>query len=197
MIVLIDNYDSFTYNLLQYLGELGEEVRVFRNDQIGISQVMEMGPSHLVISPGPKTPREAGICCELILVLAPRLPILGVCLGHQCIGAAFGARIGPAPRLVHGKTSSIYHDGKTLFSQLPNPMEATRYHSLIIEEEGLPPCLEISAWTEEREIMGVRHREYPTEGVQFHPESILTREGKALLRNFLALKKGEGKDTER
>jgi len=189
MIVLIDNYDSFAYNLLQYLGELGEEVRVFRNDQIGVSEVAAMKPSHLVISPGPKTPKEAGICCDLILALAPRLPILGVCLGHQCIGAAFGARIGPAKRLMHGKTSPIYHDGKTLFSQLPNPMEATRYHSLIVENDSLPPCLEISAWTQEKEIMGIRHREYPTEGVQFHPESILTQEGKALLRNFLALKK--------
>jgi len=188
MIVLIDNYDSFTYNLLQYLGELGEEVRVFRNDQIQISEVTAMEPSHLVISPGPKTPREAGICCDLIIALAPKLPILGVCLGHQCIGAAFGARIGRAQRLMHGKTSWIHHDGKTLFSHLPNPLEATRYHSLIVEREGLPSGLEISAWTEEGEIMGLRHREYPAEGVQFHPESILTKEGKDLLRNFLALR---------
>lgn len=189
MIVIIDNYDSFTYNLLQYLGEMGEEVKVFRNDQIGVPQVKAIHPSHLVISPGPKTPKEAGICCDLILALAPELPILGVCLGHQCIGAAFGARIGQAKQLMHGKTSLIYHDGRTLFSQLPNPIEGTRYHSLIVENEGLPSCLEISAWTEEKEIMGLRHREYPTEGVQFHPESILTQEGRSLLRNFLGLKK--------
>ncbi|MDH7498777.1 MAG: aminodeoxychorismate/anthranilate synthase component II [candidate division NC10 bacterium] len=192
MIVLIDNYDSFTYNLLQYLGELGEEVRVFRNDRIRLLEVAAMRPSHLVISPGPRTPREAGICNDLILSLAPELPILGVCLGHQCIGAAFGAKIGRAQRLMHGKTSWIYHDGQTLFSQLPNPLEATRYHSLIVEREGLPPCLEVSAWTEEGEIMGLRHREYPTEGVQFHPESILTREGKDLLRNFLGLRAKAG-----
>ena len=189
MIVLIDNYDSFTYNLLQYLGELGEEVKVFRNDQIAVSEVAALEPSHLVISPGPKTPKEAGICCDLIVALAPRLPILGVCLGHQCIGAAFGGRIGAAKQLMHGKTSLINHDGRTLFSQQPNPLEATRYHSLIVERDSLPSCLEISAWTQDGEVMGLRHREYPTEGVQFHPESILTREGRDLLRNFLALRR--------
>ena len=185
MIVLIDNYDSFTYNLLQYLGEMGQEIRVFRNDQVRPSEVRAMNPSHLVISPGPKTPNEAGICCELILSLAPVVPILGVCLGHQCIGAAFGARVGFAKQLMHGKTSLIYHDGRTLFSEIPNPMEATRYHSLAVEWEGIPDCLEISAWTEKKEVMGIRHKRYPAEGVQFHPESILTSHGKSLLRNFV------------
>jgi len=188
MIVIIDNYDSFTYNLVQYLGEIGEEVTVFRNDQIEASQLKRMDPSHLVISPGPRTPKEAGVCCDLILNFAPQLPILGVCLGHQCIGAAFGARIGPAKQLMHGKTSRIHHDGRTLFSSLPNPLEGIRYHSLVIEEEGMPSCLQISAWTEEKEIMGIRHKDYPTEGVQFHPESILTEQGRDLLRNFIALK---------
>ena len=189
MILLIDNYDSFTYNLLQYLGEMGEEIRVFRNDQLRPSEAVAMNPSHLVISPGPKTPEEAGICCELILSLAQKVPILGVCLGHQCIAAAFGAKVGFAKQLMHGKTSRIYHDGRTIFSGVPNPMEATRYHSLIVENEGIPECLEVSAWTEEREIMGIRHRQYPTEGVQFHPESILTPQGKNLLRNFVDQKR--------
>jgi anthranilate synthase/aminodeoxychorismate synthase-like glutamine amidotransferase len=189
MILLIDNYDSFTYNLLQYLGEMGEEIRVFRNDQIRSSEVVAMAPSHLVISPGPKTPKEAGICCELILSLSQEVPILGVCLGHQCIAAAFGAKVGFAKQLMHGKTSRIYHDGQTLFSGVPNPMEATRYHSLIVENEGIPECLEVSAWSEENEIMGIRHKRYPTEGVQFHPESILTPHGKNLLRNFVSQKR--------
>jgi len=187
MIVMIDNYDSFTYNLLQYLGELGETVKVFRNDQITVPEVLALGPDRLVISPGPRTPKEAGICCELIRKAAPQLPLLGVCLGHQCIAYAFGGRIGHAQRLMHGKTSLIYHDGKGVFSALPNPFEATRYHSLVVEREGLPPCLEVSAWTEEGEIMGIRHRDFPTEGVQFHPESILTPRGKDLLCNFLGL----------
>jgi para-aminobenzoate synthetase component II len=185
MILLIDNYDSFTYNLLQYLGEMGEEVEAIRNDRIRVEEVAEMNPSHVVISPGPKTPKEAGICCDLILSFSGRFPILGVCLGHQCIGAAYGAEIVRAERLMHGKTSRIHHDGQTIFSQLPDPFEAARYHSLIVQREGFPSCLQISAWTEEGEIMGIRHREYPTEGVQFHPESILTQEGKDLLRNFI------------
>ena len=185
MILLIDNYDSFTYNLLQYLGEMGEEVEAIRNDRIRVEEVAEMNPSHVVISPGPKTPKEAGICCDLILSFSGKFPILGVCLGHQCIGAAYGAEIVRAERLMHGKTSRIHHDGQTIFSQLPDPFEAARYHSLIVQREGFPSCLQISAWTEEGEIMGIRHREYPTEGVQFHPESILTQEGKDLLRNFI------------
>ena len=185
MILLIDNYDSFTYNLLQYLGEMGEEVEAIRNDRIRVEEVRQMNPSHVVISPGPKTPKEAGICCDLILSFSGRFPILGVCLGHQCIGAAYGAEIVRAERLMHGKTSRIHHDGQTIFSQLPDPFEAARYHSLIVQREGFPSCLQISAWTEEGEIMGIRHREYPTEGVQFHPESILTQEGKDLLRNFI------------
>ena len=185
MIVLIDNYDSFTYNLLQYLGEMGEEIRVFRNERVRPSEVRDMSPSHLVISPGPKTPQEAGVCCDLILSLAPSIPILGVCLGHQCIAAAFGAKVSPAKEIMHGKTSLIYHDGRTLFSRIPSPMEGTRYHSLAVEHKGIPECLEISAWTEGEEIMGIRHRQYPTEGVQFHPESILTPQGKNLLQNFL------------
>jgi len=189
MITIIDNYDSFTYNLLQYLGEMGEEIRVFRNDQVRPSEVVAMNPSHLVISPGPKTPKEAGVCCELILSLAQKVPILGVCLGHQCIAAAFGAQVGFAKQLMHGKTSRIYHDGRTLFSGVPNPMEATRYHSLIVENEGIPECLEVSAWSEQKEIMGIRHKQYPTEGVQFHPESILTPQGKNLLRNFIDQKR--------
>jgi anthranilate synthase/aminodeoxychorismate synthase-like glutamine amidotransferase len=185
MILLIDNYDSFTYNLLQYLGEMGEEVEAIRNDRIRVEEVRQMNPSHVVISPGPKTPKEAGICCDLILSFSGKFPILGVCLGHQCIGAAYGAEIVRAERLMHGKTSRIHHDGQTIFSQLPDPFEAARYHSLIVQREGFPSCLQISAWTEEGEIMGIRHREYPTEGVQFHPESILTQEGKDLLRNFI------------
>ena len=185
MILLIDNYDSFTYNLLQYLGEMGEEVEAIRNDRIRVEEVAEMNPSHVVISPGPKTPKEAGICCDLILSFSGKFPILGVCLGHQCIGAAYGAEIVRAERLMHGKTSRIHHDGQTIFSQLPDPFEAARYHSLIVQREGFPSCLQISAWTAEGEIMGIRHREYPTEGVQFHPESILTQEGKDLLRNFI------------
>ncbi len=186
MILLIDNYDSFTYNLVQYLGEMGEEVKAIRNDRIRVEEVTEMNPSHVVISPGPKTPKEAGICCDLILSFSGKFPILGVCLGHQCIGAAYGAEIVRAERLMHGKTSRIHHDGQTIFSQLPDPFEAARYHSLIVRREGFPSCLQISAWTAEGEIMGIRHREYPTEGVQFHPESILTQEGKDLLRNFVA-----------
>ena len=187
MLVVIDNYDSFTYNLVQYLGELGERPRVFRNDQITLEEIEALHPDRIVISPGPKTPKEAGISCDLILQFAGQIPILGVCLGHQCIGAAFGGQIVRAARLMHGKTSPIHHDGRTIFSGLPNPFEATRYHSLLVDREGFPDCLEISAETAEGEIMGVRHKEHRIEGIQFHPESILTKEGKGLLRNFLLI----------
>jgi anthranilate synthase/aminodeoxychorismate synthase-like glutamine amidotransferase len=184
---MIDNYDSFTYNLVQYLGELGKDIRVFRNDKITIQEIEKMNPEKIVISPGPCTPKEAGISIELIQNFAGRIPILGVCLGHQSIGAAFGGEIIRAPRLMHGKTSIIYHDGKTIFEGLPNPFEATRYHSLLIKKETLPDCLEITARTDMDEIMGVRHKNVIVEGVQFHPESILTKVGKDLLRNFLKL----------
>ncbi len=187
MLVVIDNYDSFTYNLVQYMGELGECPHVFRNDQVTLEELAAIQPDRIVISPGPKTPKEAGISCGIITQFAGQVPILGVCLGHQCIGAAFGGRIVRAARLMHGKTSPICHDGRTIFSGLPNPFEATRYHSLLVDREGLPDCLEISAETAEGEIMGVRHKEYRIEGIQFHPESILTKEGKGLLRNFLSL----------
>ncbi len=187
MLLMIDNYDSFTYNLVQYLGELGKDIRVFRNDKITIQEIEKMNPEKIVISPGPCTPKEAGISIELIQNFAGRIPILGVCLGHQSIGAAFGGEIIRAPRLMHGKTSLIYHDGKTIFEGLPNPFEATRYHSLLIKKETLPDCLEITAWTDMDEIMGVRHKDAIVEGVQFHPESILTKVGKDLLRNFLKL----------
>jgi anthranilate synthase/aminodeoxychorismate synthase-like glutamine amidotransferase len=189
MLLMIDNYDSFTYNLVQYLGELGEEIRVFRNDKITVGEIEEMHPERIVISPGPCTPKEAGISIEAIRFLAGKMPILGVCLGHQSIGAAFGGEIIRAPRLMHGKTSTIHHDGRTIFEGLPDPFEATRYHSLLIEKETLPECLEITAWTDMGEIMGVRHKEFIIEGVQFHPESILTTVGKDLLRNFLQLGK--------
>jgi para-aminobenzoate synthetase component 2 len=188
MLLMIDNYDSFTYNLVQYLGELGEDIRVFRNDKITIQEIEKMNPERIVISPGPCTPKEAGISVELIRYFAGKIPILGVCLGHQSIGAAFGGEIIRAPRLMHGKTSMIYHDGKTIFEGLLNPFEATRYHSLLIKKETLPACLEITAQTDKDEIMGVRHKEFIVEGVQFHPESILTKVGKDLLRNFLKLK---------
>jgi len=185
---MIDNYDSFTYNLVQYLGELGEDIRVYRNDKITIPEIEELNPERIVISPGPCTPKEAGISIEVIRHFAGKVPILGVCLGHQSIGAAFGGEIINAPRLMHGKTSMIYHDKKTIFEGLPIPFEATRYHSLVIKRETLSECLEITAWTEMDEIMGVRHKEHIIEGVQFHPESILTKVGKDLLRNFLRLK---------
>jgi len=186
MLLMIDNYDSFTYNLVQYLRELGAMVEVHRNDRITLEEIRAMQPERIVLSPGPCTPVEAGICCDLIRAFGSGTPLLGVCLGHQCIGAAYGGRIVRAGRLMHGKTSPIQHDGRTVFAGLPNPFEATRYHSLLIERESLPTCLGISAETAEGEIMGVRHRTHPVEGVQFHPESILTQAGKALLRNFLA-----------
>ncbi len=190
MLLMIDNYDSFTYNLVQYFGELGADVRVYRNDEITVEQVVELAPERIVVSPGPCTPNEAGISVPLIRELAARVPILGVCLGHQSIGQAFGGRIVQAREVMHGKTSPIYHAGRGVFSGLDNPFQATRYHSLVIEASSLPDCLEVTAWTqtaagERDEIMGVRHREYPIQGVQFHPESILTRHGHDLLRNFI------------
>jgi anthranilate synthase/aminodeoxychorismate synthase-like glutamine amidotransferase len=186
MILMIDNYDSFTYNLVQYLGELGADMQVYRNDQITVAEIERLAPEKIVISPGPCTPKEAGISCDVIRHFAGRVPLLGVCLGHQCIGEVFGGEIVRAPALFHGKTSLIYHDGKTIFRGLPRPFEATRYHSLVIRRETLPECLELSAETDDGVIMGVRHRELPIEGVQFHPESILTHEGKKLLANFLS-----------
>jgi anthranilate synthase/aminodeoxychorismate synthase-like glutamine amidotransferase len=187
MLLMLDNYDSFTYNLVQYLGELGQDLKVYRNNKITIAEIEAMKPDRIVISPGPCTPKEAGISIDLILHYAGKLPVLGVCLGHQSIGEAFGGDVIRAPYLMHGKTSLIHHDGKTIFSGLPNPFEATRYHSLIIKRDTLPRSLEISAWTEDGIIMGVRHKQFKVEGVQFHPESILTNVGKDLLRNFLNL----------
>lgn len=187
MLLMIDNYDSFTYNLVQYFGELGEDVRVFRNNKITIDQIESLKPSRIVISPGPCTPTEAGVSVETIRHFAGRLPLLGVCLGHQSLAAAFGGEVVRAERLMHGKTSKIRHDGKTIFRQLPSPFDATRYHSLIVKRETLPSCFEVSAETAEGEIMGMRHRTFGIEGVQFHPESILTMVGKDLLRNFLKL----------
>lgn len=192
MILVIDNYDSFTYNLVQYLGELGQRVRVVRNDRIDLPGIARLRPDRLVISPGPCTPAEAGISVAAIRAFAPRLPILGVCLGHQAIGAAFGGRVVRAGRLMHGKTSEIRHDGRGVFQGLPNPFTATRYHSLLVSSQGLSACLMASARTKAGEIMGLRHRRFPTEGVQFHPESILTAPGKALLANFLKLRRPSG-----
>lgn len=186
MTLMIDNYDSFTYNLVQYLGELGEEVKVLRNDKVSLDQVKRLAPERAVISPGPGRPEDAGISCEFIREFAGRFPILGVCLGHQAIGYVYGGRIVQARRLMHGKTSLVYHNGKTIFRGIRSPFEATRYHSLVIERSSLPAALEITAWTkDDREIMGVRHRRYPVWGVQFHPESVLTRAGKDILANFL------------
>ncbi len=185
MLLMIDNYDSFTYNLVQYFGELGVLPEVRRNDKISVDEIIELNPRAIVLSPGPCSPNEAGVCLELIEKLHARFPILGVCLGHQAIGQAFGGKVIRASHVLHGKTSPIFHDGKTLFQNLTNPFEATRYHSLLVERHSLPDCLEVSAWTQEGEIMGLRHRRFPVEGVQFHPESILTREGKSLLKNFL------------
>ncbi|HLE78460.1 MAG TPA: aminodeoxychorismate/anthranilate synthase component II [bacterium] len=187
MIVVIDNYDSFTYNLVQYLGEMTGDVRVFRNDQISVEDVQALRPQAVVLSPGPCTPAEAGISNELITTLAGRVPVLGVCLGHQCIGAAFGGRVVRASEPVHGKTSEVRHDGRTIYEDLPNPLVGTRYHSLIVERQSLPDSLEVSADLADGTIMGLRHREALVEGVQFHPESVLTAPGKQLLRNFLRL----------
>ena len=193
MLLMIDNYDSFTYNLVQYLGELHAEVQVFRNDQISVQEIESLRPDHIVISPGPCTPNEAGVSVETILHFAGKVPILGVCLGHQSIGQAFGGRVVHARQVMHGKTSPIRHRGLGVFRGLPDPVEATRYHSLVIAKESLPSCLEVTAWTETAdgqvdEIMGVRHRELTVEGVQFHPESILTQYGHAMLKNFLEMK---------
>ena len=187
MLLMIDNYDSFTYNLVQYFRELGEEVEVHRNDRISVAEIIRRQPDRLVVSPGPCTPTEAGISVIAIQQLAGKLPILGVCLGHQAIGQAFGGRIVRADRLMHGKTSPVYHDNREPFTGLDQPFDATRYHSLVVERSTFPDCLEITAWTAEDEIMGMRHRELPLWGVQFHPESILTREGMHLLKNFLEM----------
>src|SRR5271166_1447160 len=189
MIFVLDNYDSFTYNLVQYLGELGEEVVVRRNDQITVTEIEELHPDRIVISPGPCTPQDAGISIELIRHFAGKVPLLGVCLGHQAIGAAFGGQVVRAKNLMHGKTSPVEHDGKTIFRGLASPMTATRYHSLIVAEDSLPSDLQVSAWTSDKDgtrvIMGLRHKKFPVEGVQFHPESVLTEEGKKLVANFL------------
>ena len=191
MIFVLDNYDSFTYNLVQYFGELGEEVVVRRNDQVTVAEIEELHPARIVISPGPCTPHEAGISIELIRHFAGRVPLLGVCLGHQAIGEAFGGKVVRASTLMHGKTSAIEHDDKTIFRGIPSPMTATRYHSLIVEEKGLPPSLEISATCRDRDgsrvIMGLRHRKFQVEGVQFHPESVLTEHGRQIVRNFVEL----------
>jgi len=187
MILIIDNYDSFTYNLYQYIGEISPNLIVYRNDQISIEEIEKLNPERIIISPGPCTPREAGISIDVIKHFAGKIPILGVCLGHQAIGSAFGGRIIRSPEIMHGKTSLIYHDGKTIFKGLANPFEATRYHSLIIEKESLPDCLTVTAWTSNGIIMGIRHKKFMIEGVQFHPESILTKVGKDLLKNFIEL----------
>ncbi|NCT67685.1 MAG: aminodeoxychorismate/anthranilate synthase component II [Rhodanobacteraceae bacterium] len=191
MLLMIDNYDSFTFNLVQYLGELGEEVRVIRNDAMTLAELRALAPDAIVISPGPGTPDDAGISLEVLRELAGAVPIFGVCLGHQSIGQVFGGKVVRAKEIMHGKTSLIHHDGKGVFEGLPNPFEATRYHSLVVEQDSLPDCLEVSAWTQHAdgsrdEIMGLRHRTLAVEGVQFHPESILTQHGHAMLRNFLA-----------
>jgi len=185
MLLMIDNYDSFTYNLVQYFGELGQEVKVFRNDRITVREIEQLAPDHIVISPGPCTPNEAGVSIDTIKTFAGKIPLLGVCLGHQSIGQAFGGRIIHAKQLMHGKTSMVHHRGEGVFRDLPSPFEATRYHSLVVERESLPDCLEITAWTDDDEIMGLRHKQFAIEGVQFHPESILTEHGHKLLANFL------------
>jgi len=187
MILVIDNYDSFTYNLVQYLGELGAEMKVFRNDKISIEDAVALKPEKVLVSPGPCTPHEAGVSCNIIREFGPRVPLLGVCLGHQSIGEVYGGKVIRAERLMHGKTSPILHKGESVFKGLPNPFDATRYHSLIVERETLPDCLKITAETAEGEIMGFQHTEHPVHGVQFHPESILTPDGKQLLKNFLEM----------
>jgi anthranilate synthase component 2 len=187
MILVIDNYDSFTYNLVQYIGELGENLQVHRNDKINIPQIKKIKPDRIVISPGPGRPEDAGISCRVIEEFADKIPILGVCLGHQCLGFVWGAKIVQAAQLMHGKTSVIYHNQRGIFKNIPNPFEATRYHSLIVSNRNLPSVLEITAWTKDNEIMGLRHKNFPVWGVQFHPESILTKSGKGILKNFLKL----------
>lgn len=193
MLLVIDNYDSFTYNLVQYFGELKAEPVVYRNDQITITKIKKMAPDQIVISPGPCTPKEAGISNEVIRTFSGKVPILGVCLGHQCIGYVFGSKIIRAKQIMHGKISQIYHDGKDIFQNLPKPFQATRYHSLLVEPKSLSSDLQMSAWTLQKEIMGLRHKKHPTWGVQFHPESILTIHGKDILRNFLTLAKEKEK----
>ena len=188
MLLVIDNYDSFTYNLVQYLGEMGADIEVYRNDQISLNKIKRLKPRKIVISPGPCTPKEAGISNEVIREFSGKVPLLGVCLGHQCLGYTFGGKVSVAKRIMHGKTSLIHHDQKTIFSGLEIPFLAARYHSLLVERKSLPSVLEIIAWTKEGEIMGLKHKKHPTWGVQFHPESILTQEGKKLLRNFLAVR---------
>ncbi|MCX7918541.1 MAG: aminodeoxychorismate/anthranilate synthase component II [bacterium] len=187
MILVIDNYDSFTYNLVQYLGELGQDIKVYRNDKIDLDTIRKLNPSKIVISPGPKTPKEAAISNDILREISPNIPTLGVCLGHQCIGYVYGGVVKRADRLMHGKTCLIYHNEQTIFQNIENPFEATRYHSLIVERETLPPVLEIIAWTDQNEIMGLRHKQYPIWGVQFHPESVLTKVGKPILNNFVKL----------
>ena len=187
MILMIDNYDSFTYNLVQYMGELGADLQIYRNNKITVKEIKKMKPTKIVVSPGPCTPNEAGVSVEVIKTFSGEIPILGVCLGHQSIGQAFGGNIIHAPKLHHGKTSEIHHDGKKIYQGLSNPFTATRYHSLVVEKDSLPDCLTITSQTEDGIIMGLRHKEHPTEGVQFHPESILTEEGKKLLDNFLRM----------
>jgi anthranilate synthase/aminodeoxychorismate synthase-like glutamine amidotransferase len=188
MILMIDNYDSFTYNLVQYLGELGQTVKVYRNDALNIDEIRRMKPSKIVISPGPGRPEDAGISCQVIRQFSGKVPILGVCLGHQAIGLVFGGKVVVAKRLMHGKTSNVYHNNKDIFKGIPNPFVATRYHSLLVENKDLPDCLEVTAFTSDKEIMGLKHKEYPVWGVQFHPESILTKNGKQILGNFIKLK---------
>ena len=189
MILLIDNYDSFTYNIFQYLSELGESVVVQRNDKTTIRDIEMLNPQKIVISPGPSNPQNAGLSNEIIKTFGPKIPLLGVCLGHQCIGYSFGATVGGAQRIMHGKSSKIYHSNKGVFTGLPNPFPAIRYHSLVVKREGLPDCLEVTAWTEgeDNEIMGLKHKEYPIEGIQFHPESFMTGSGMDILRNFLKM----------
>ena len=191
MLLLLDNYDSFTYNLFQYLSELGEEVAVVRNNKTTLEEIDRMKPQCIVISPGPSTPLRAGISNDVIRHFGSRLPILGVCLGHQCIGYSYGATVGQAKEIMHGKSSLIYHNSQGVLTGLPNPFSAIRYHSLIVQREGLPDCLEVTAWTEDGTIMGLRHRQYPVEGIQFHPESFMTEAGKDILRNFLQLHYGK------
>ncbi len=194
MILMIDNYDSFTYNLVQYLGQLGEEVVVHRNDEVTLDQIEGLRPDSIFLSPGPGSPKEAGLTVDIVKRFHTTIPIMGICLGHQAIGYAFGADVVRADRLMHGKTSGVINDGRTIFRGLPSPFEAGRYHSLILRKDSMPPCLEISAETEEGEVMGVRHHEYPVEGIQFHPESILTPNGKRIIKNFLDMSKDKGKE---
>lgn len=193
MILMIDNYDSFAYNLVQYIGELGVEVKVVRNNTFTLAEIEQLAPQIIVVSPGPCTPNEAGISLAVISYFAGKIPILGVCLGHQSIGQAFGGKVIRAERLMHGKTSPVFHDGKGVNVDMPNPFRATRYHSLLVEKESLPDCLEVTSWTEEGEIMGLRHKEYAVEGVQYHPESIMTEQGKKLIENFIGVHSSLGK----